>query len=132
MDLEAEKNLLMQRDKEWARLAFEGRHIEGIVSFWTDDAIVLAPGLLPVIGKTALREYVEGTFQIPGFKINWISTAANISPDGKLAYLFGDNSVTMPGPDGQSTTTTGRAITIWRKEPDGQWRCAVDIWNAGP
>ena len=25
-----------------------------------------------------------------------------------------------------------RAVTIWRKESDGEWRCAVDIWNTGP
>ena len=132
MELEAEKKLLAQRDEEWARLASEGRDIERIVSFWTDDAVVLAPGLPPVIGKTALREYVEGSLRIPGFKITWVSTAVNISPDGKLAYLFSDNAVTMPGPDGQSTTTAGRAVTIWRKEADGEWRCVVDIWNAGP
>ena len=93
---------------------------------------MLAPGLPPITGKTALREYVEGSFRIPGFKINWSSSSASISPDGKLAYLFGDNTVTMDGPDGQSTTIAGRAVTIWRRESDGEWRCAVDIWNTGP
>jgi ketosteroid isomerase-like protein len=132
LEIEAEKKLLAQRDEEWARLASEGRDIERIVSFWTDEAVVLAPGLPPVVGKAALREYVEGSLRIPGFKINWVSTAVNISPDGKLAYLFGDNAVTMPGPEGKPMTTAGRAVTIWRKEHDGEWRCAVDIWNAGP
>jgi ketosteroid isomerase-like protein len=23
-------------------------------------------------------------------------------------------------------------VTIWRREADGEWRCAVDIWNAEP
>jgi ketosteroid isomerase-like protein len=30
-----------------------------------------------------------------------------------------------------AATTEGRAVTIWRREADDQWRCAVDIWNAG-
>jgi len=30
----------------------------------------------------------------------------------ELAYLFGDNTVTMDDPDGQSTTIAGRAVTI--------------------
>ena len=132
MDFEAEKKSLLQRDQEWARLAFAARDIDRILSFWTDDAVVLAPGLPPIAGKAALREYVEGSFRIPGFKINWTSSAASISPDRKLAYLFGDNTVTMDGPDGQPATIAGRAITIWRKESDGEWRCAVDIWNTGP
>jgi ketosteroid isomerase-like protein len=58
LEIEAEKKLLAQRDEEWARLASEGRDIERIVSFWTDEAVVLAPGLPPVVGKAALREYV--------------------------------------------------------------------------
>jgi ketosteroid isomerase-like protein len=74
---------------------------------------VLAPGLPPISGKTGMREYVATSFRIPGFKINWTSSAASISHDGKLACLFGDNTVTMDGPDGQSTTIVGRAVTIW-------------------
>ena len=38
----------------------------------------------------------------------------------------------MNGPDGALMTHTGRAVTIWRREPDGVWRCTVDIWNAEP
>jgi ketosteroid isomerase-like protein len=49
-----------------------------------------------------------------------------------LGYLLGTNAVTMPGPEGQLVTTHGRGVTVWRREPDGEWRCAVDIWNAAP
>jgi ketosteroid isomerase-like protein len=38
----------------------------------------------------------------------------------------------MQGPDGSTLVIPGRALTIWRKEADGQWRCAVDMWNAPP
>ena len=46
------------------------------------------------------------------------------------AYLMGTNEVKMNAPDGSLTTTAGRAVTIWRREPDGEWRCVLDIWNA--
>ena len=39
--------------------------------------------------------------------------------------------LSFEGPDGAPMTTEGRAVTIWRRESDGEWRCAVDIWNAG-
>ncbi|HEX4641303.1 MAG TPA: hypothetical protein VH252_07950 [Chthoniobacterales bacterium] len=51
---------------------------------------------------------------------------------GNLAYLFRKNAVTMNGPDGVSMTMNGGAVTVWRREPDGEWRCAVDIFNAEP
>jgi ketosteroid isomerase-like protein len=132
MDLDAEKGRLLQRDAEWARVASEGRDIDRILSYWTDDAVVLPPGLPTLIGKTALRRYVESSLQMPGFQITWSSADVVISPDGNLAYMFSKNAVTVNGQDGTPVTMNGRAVTIWRREPDGEWRCAVDIWNAEP
>jgi ketosteroid isomerase-like protein len=130
MDLASEKTRLLQRDAEWAAAASEGRDIELVLSFWTDDAVVIPPGLPSVIGKDALRQYVAGSMQIPGFRITWASDDVTISPDGQLAYMFSRNAVTMNAPDGTLSTTEGRAVTIWRRGADGEWRCAVDVWNA--
>lgn len=130
MELALEKKRLLQRDTEWAAAAAEGRDVERVLSYWTDDAVVLAPGLPAVVGKEALRQYVLGSLQIPGFGISWTSTDVALSTDGSLAYVFSRNAVTMNGPDGMPVTTEGRAVTIWRREPDGEWRCAVDIWNS--
>ena len=132
MDLAAERDRLLKRDAEWAIAASEGRDLERVLSYWTDDAIVMPPGLPAVIGKRALREYVEASMHIPGFRITWTSTDVTFSADRNLAYMFGTNSIDMNGPDGAPVRIDGRAVTIWRKDPDGEWRCAVDIWNAPP
>jgi hypothetical protein len=39
-DIDAEKAHLLRRDAEWVLAASEGRDIERILSFWTDDAVV--------------------------------------------------------------------------------------------
>jgi ketosteroid isomerase-like protein len=132
MDLDAEKARLLQCDAEWARVACEGRDIDRILSYWTDDAVVLPPDLPTIVGKTALRRYVESSLQMPGFQITWSSSDVVLSPDGNLAYMFSKNAVTVNGQDGTPVTMNGRAVTIWRRELDGEWRCAVDIWNAEP
>jgi ketosteroid isomerase-like protein len=132
MDLERERRRVLDRDAQWAALSSQGRDIEGILDYWSDDARVLAPGLPIFSGKAALRGYVEGALALPGFQITWTTSEANLSPDGRLAWLLSTNAVTLPGPDGQPVTTSGRAVTVWRREPDGEWRCTVDIWNDGP
>lgn len=132
MDLESERRHLLERDAEWATLGSSGQEIDRILSYWTDDARVYPPGMPAVSGKAALREYVEGALAIPGFHITWTTSEATLSPDGQLAYLLSTNAVTLPGATGELVTTPGRAVTVWRKEPDGEWRCAVDIWNAAP
>jgi ketosteroid isomerase-like protein len=128
----AESKRLLERDARWAAAAAEGRDIEYILEFWTEDALVYAPGLPVVAGKAALLAYVQATLAIPGFHITWTSSEVHLSPDNQLAYLLSQNAVTAPGPAGELTTTRGRGVTIWRREADGEWRCAVDIWNAEP
>ena len=103
---------LLRRDAEWAAAAASGKDIEKIVSYWSDDAVVI-PQAQPVIeGKAAIREYVASSLKIPGFRIHWVSDNVSFSPDGKLAYMRGVNEVTVPGPTGQPMTLRGRALTV--------------------
>ena len=132
MDLERERRRLLDRDQQWAALAAAGRDVERILSFWTDDARVCPPGMPTVSGKAALRRYVEGALAVRGFHITWTSSEATLSPDGQLAYVLGNNAGTMPGSAGQLVTTRGRAVTVWQRDAEGEWRCAVDIWNDEP
>ena len=128
----AEAGRLLRRDVEWADAASAGKDVEKAVSYMSDDAIMIPPGQPPVVGKAAIRAFIASSFQVPGFKIHWVSERVTFSPDGKLAYMHGTNATTVPGPNGALLTIPGRGITIWRMEPDGQWRCVIDIWNDPP
>jgi hypothetical protein len=48
-----------------------------------------------VVGKAALRQYVESSLQVPGFRITWSTDEAVLSPDGQFAYLLGNNAVSL-------------------------------------
>lgn len=123
---------LLERDREWAALASEGRDVERIVSFWTDDAKLFPPGAPVVAGKQAIREFVTGSLSIPGFHITWETVEGFVGPGGDVGYTIGWNQITMPDADGNLRTERGRALAVWRREPDGVWRCVIDIWNTGP
>jgi ketosteroid isomerase-like protein len=131
-DKVAEERVLLARDAEWANLASSSQDVEKIVSYWTDDALVVPPGQPAVEGKDALRAFVKASQNMPGFRIHWASSHVTFSSDGRLAYMRGTNETTLTGPDGKPMTIPGRAITVWRKDADEQWRCAVDIWNEPP
>lgn len=129
IDRASERERLLRRDAEWATAAAEGEDVDRIVSYWSEDAIVIPPGQPVIEGKEAIRRYVASALQIPEFRIHWTAEDAQLSPDGKLAWMRGRNEVTIPGPDGQPMTLHGRTVTVWRREPDGEWRCILDIWN---
>lgn len=130
-DALTEERRLLERDAEWANAASAGKDIAKIVSYWSDDAIVIPPGQPILEGKSAIRAFVAASLEIPGFKIHWTSQSVKFSPDGQLAYMRSTNTMTVPGPNGPMKLL-GRAATVWRHDPDGQWRCVLDIWNDAP
>jgi ketosteroid isomerase-like protein len=131
-DVAAEQEKLLRRDAEWADAALAGKDVEKIVSYWSEDARVIEPGQPVYEGKAAIHAYVVASLQIPGFKIHWVSEKPVFSPDGKMAYMSGIDELTMPGPGGALMTVHMRGISIWRRDPDGQWRCVADIANEPP
>lgn len=129
VDLDREREALLRTDKEWAAVVSSG-DVEKIVSYWADDAIVLPPGAPALVGKQAIRTFVADSLKVPGFSISWQANQAVIAANGDMGYTVGTNTVTMLGADGLPVTTAGKAVTFWRKGPDGAWRCVLDIWNA--
>lgn len=131
-DADAEGAKLLKIDAEWADLASDGKDVEKIISYWSDDATLIFPGQPIIKGKAALRAYVTESVKTPGFKIHWKSEKPVFSPDGKMAYMPGTDEVTVPGPQSSLMTLHYRGISIWRHDADGQWRCVVDISNEEP
>ena len=127
-----EKDALAQRDRDWAAVATQGRDIDRILSFWSEDATIFPPSTPAVHGKSAIRDYIHKSLAIPGFQISWHPTSAAISADGTFGYTVGENAVIVPGPDGKLITIAGRYATVWRRDQGGDWKCVVDIWNSGP
>ena len=132
VDLKTEEAAIIKTDSTWSALTAEGKDVDKILSYWTEDAVVVPPGQPVVRGKQALRKFVEESIKIPGFSISWRSSGVEFSPDGKLAYMYGENMTTMNDSTGNKISMPGRGYSIWRKETDGSWRCVVDIFNNPP
>ncbi len=124
----AARSEVLARSAAWSAAA-QGRDVEKVIAFWSDDAVVMPPGSAPIVGKAAIREYVVKSFQTPGFGISWKAEAVTVSRGGDLAWARESNRVTFTGPDGKPVVIDGKAITVWSKGKDGVWRCAADIWN---
>jgi len=128
-DADGEK--LMQLSRDWSETVASGDG-EATLAFWADDATVLPPGMPAFHGKEAIREFLDGMSNIPGFQISWEPISVHIADSGEMAYLIERNVVTMDDPSGMPVTSHGKVVTIWRKDADGNWRNVVDMWNAAP
>ena len=76
----------MHQDAEWADLASAGKDVDKIVSYWSDDAVLIFPGQPVLEGKPAIRAYVEASLKTPGFKIHWVSEKPVFSADSGLSW----------------------------------------------
>ena len=131
VDQTGEAQKLMQLSRDWSAMVGAGQ-LEESIDLWADDAVMLPPDLPVLSGKPAIREYVLGAANIPGFAISWEPESAHVSKSGDMAYLIERNIIELNGEDGEKIVTHGKVVTVWRKDSNGQWKNAVDIWNAAP
>ena len=130
-DPKAEGEKLMQLSREWSKSAATD-DIEKTLSYWADDAVMMSSGQPPLKGKKAIREMVEASSKIPGFKISWEPLSVSVSKSGDMAYMIEENQITMNDSLGKPITKFGTGVTIWRKDPDGAWKNIVEIVNENP
>ena len=128
-NLDAERAAIVAADSAWLAAAQAG-DVDATLGFWTEDAHVIAPGQQPYIGHDAIRQMLVDGFGTPGFSVTWETTQIVVAPSGDVAYSFGTNAFTVPGPNGDLDTLEGQGVVVWWKGEDGRWRSAVDIWNA--
>ncbi len=131
VDAKAEGEKLMQLSRDWSKAA-QTDSIDKVLSYWADDAVVMLPGQETIKGKQAIKEMIEGTSNIPGFKISWEPLSASVSKSGDMAYLIEENQVSFQDSTGKTITEYNKAVTVWRKEADGSWKNVVDMYNAKP
>ena len=120
---------LMQTSREWSKVAESG-DMDKVAEYFDDDAVIVPAGENPVRGKQAIRAYLAQAEKIPGFRIRWEPIEGKVS--GDMGYLLERTHMTMTGPDGTPVTDTLRAVTVWRRAPDGSWKNLVDASIPGP
>ena len=131
MDLEAEGRALMQLSREWSDRVATG-NLDSIMAGWADDAVMMPPGLAPLMGKPAIQAYVEAGMRLPGFSIKWEPVTVHVAQSGDLAYMIERNVSTVNDSTGNPVTTHGKVVTVWRKNATGVWKNVIDMWNEAP
>ena len=94
-----------------------------------DDHIILPPGRAPIVGKAANDAANARSFQQFNIVETWNPLETVI--EGGLAYQRGTFTVrATPKAGGDTRTTTGSFLRIYRRQADGTWRMSRDMFNA--
>ncbi|MGH9805548.1 MAG: YybH family protein [Candidatus Acidiferrales bacterium] len=125
------EQLLLEWDAEFDRVTAE-KGLDGFLSFLAEDAAFFPAGGHISVGPQAARAIWSGLLTTPGVSIRWTPVKAELARSGELGYTFGAFVLRRAGPGGEVTTNYGKYVTIWRKDPSGAWKVAVDIGTPSP
>jgi uncharacterized protein (TIGR02246 family) len=124
----AEEAALKALDAEWSKAA-GSKDVDKTVSYYADDAIVMPSNSPALTGKQAIRAMWQGMLAAPNFSGGWTATKVEVAQSGDLAYITGTYELSETGADGKPMTDKGKYLEVWKKQPDGSWKCVADMFN---
>ncbi len=96
----------------------------GFADWFAEDGVTLGNGAAPKIGKVAIAK--SATWSPKDYQLTWTPTDAMMGPSGDMGYTWGHYEGRSKDSHGNPVLTSGRYITMWRKEPDGNWKVVLD------
>lgn len=117
------KVLLFDLEAKFAKDVAE-RGGAAFADWFADDGVALNNGAQPLIGKVAIAR--SANWSPKDYQLTWTPTDAMMGPSGDMGYTWGHFEGHAKDAQGNPVVTTGRYITMWRKEPDGSWKVVLD------
>ena len=101
-------------------------NLDGFMALWTDDAVLMPPTSLAVIGKEAIRSRVERIFAMYTIEIR--CAVEDIQVAGDWAYVRNSCEEADTPKDGSETRSLEESIVfIFQRQADGSWKIATEI-----
>ncbi len=120
---------LRDLDAQWSKAA-AAKDLEQTVAYYSDDAIVLPPNTASATTREAIRNAWKDMLASPGFVITWKPIRVELGKSADLAWVSGTYEVTMNDPTGKPIHDRGKYLEVWKRQPDGNWKCGADMWNS--
>ena len=125
----ADEMAIRKADEDWATAA-QTKQVASWLAYYTDDAVVLPPNDKVATTKDDIGKVVGQLLILPDLKIGWQAVKIEVARSGELGYAHGTYQIAFSDPNGNQITDRGKYLEIWKKQPDGSWKCSVDTWNS--
>ena len=117
------KALLFELEARFAK-DVAARGGAAFADWFAGDGVALGNGAAPNIGKVAVAR--SANWSPKDYQLTWTPTDAMMGPSGDMGYTWGHYEGHSKDANGYPVTTGGRYITMWRREPDGNWKVVLD------
>ena len=123
----ADEGALRDLDAQWSKAA-AARNVDAAVSYYSDDATLLAPNAPAVSDKQSIRAAWTALLG-PDTSLSWQASKVEVARSSDLAYVMGVYQMTSKDVQGKPVTDSGKFVEVWKKQADGNWKTVADIFN---
>jgi ketosteroid isomerase-like protein len=120
---------LAKVDGDWSKTPAK-RDATLMCSYYAPDAVLYPPNDVIAMGRPAALKIWTSALADPTYTISWTAVSAQVSKSGELGVTEGTYSESYKGSDGKMVNNTGKYVTVWAMDKDGNWKATQDIWNA--
>lgn len=99
----------------------------GCAAAYPEDGKILPTNSPMLSGRQAIQEFWQGAINM-GVKGATLRTV-ELEEIGTTAIEIGAYTMDIQPAGGQAMKDTGKYVVIWKRQSDGSWKIAVDIFN---
>jgi ketosteroid isomerase-like protein len=114
---------------DWGKAA-AAKDLDKTLSFYADDASMFPPNMPIATGAEARRKVWTELLAAPDLALSIATTKVESARSGDVAYETGTFEESSKDKKGKPVKVVGKYVVIWKKQPNGQWKAVVDIFNA--
>jgi ketosteroid isomerase-like protein len=126
-DIKAARTALLRIDESISRASETRGAVDAFTSNVVNSTRYFEPGAFPVKGRDAIRRAMSAK---PGAR-SWNPSRSDVSKSGDMGYTVGSFEFRSSTADGE-TVTNGSYVRIWKRDQDGPWHIALEIFSPIP
>lgn len=110
----------------------EAGDLDNFIELWDDNALRSEPGIQVILGKEKIKENFRPVFQSFDNKLTQYGMS-KLEVHGDIAIGFMTITLeSIPKEGGSASAVDVKALTIFKKQPEGNWKIYMDGVNFHP
>ncbi len=128
-DIAADKATIEKLYPAWVEAA-NAKDIETWASFLAPDARFQPPNVPALTTHEEIVSLYRGLFEDPRFALDCQQQQIEVAASGEMAWSRGICEGVLTGQDGEEEHLKTKWLKVWQKQPNGEWKNLVNMWNS--
>lgn len=121
-----ETAFLFGLERKFAAAVAEGGG-PAFASFFDKNGVTLGNRAAMQMGQSAVA--AQANWSPKDYQLSWTPEGGEMGPSGDMGFTWGHYKGHVASDTSHASDTTGRYMTVWKKEADGTWKVVLDSSN---